>query len=107
MWDYILMDEAKKDFKQLDGSQKKVALAMLEKLRENPLPKYRGGYGSPLGNDASVGNLTGFLKLKARGAGIRIIYELIESKELSQVIVIGMREEKKVYQTAAKRTRTD
>lgn len=103
MWDYFLLDEAKKDFQKLDGSQKKVVLAMLEKLRLNPLPKYKGGYGIPLGNDVTTGNLSGLLKLKARGFGIRIVYELIEQEGISQVIVIGMREEKEVYRAAVKR----
>ena len=103
MWEYILTREASKDFSRLDGSQKKVALAMLEKLRVNPLPNIKGGYGIPLGNDTTTGNLAGLLKLKARGFGIRIVYELIEEDELSKVIVIGMREDKEVYKSAVKR----
>lgn len=103
MWDYLLLSDAKNDFIKLDGSQKKVVLAMLEKLRVNPLPKHKGGYGIPLGNDVTTGNLSRLLKLKARGFGIRIVYELIEVEGISQVIVIGMREEKEVYSTASKR----
>ena len=68
---------------------------MLEKLRINPLPKSRDGYGTPLGNDSETGNLAGLLKLKARGIGIRVVYRLIEKDEVSHVIAIGMREEKK------------
>lgn len=105
MWDFSLIVEAQKDFQKLDGSQKKIVVKMLEKLRENPLPKIRGGYGTPLGNDTSTGNLSGLLKLKARGFGIRIVYELIEVENHSVVIVIGMREDKEVYKIAAKRKR--
>lgn len=103
MWKYTLIEEAKRDFKKLDGSQRKVALAMLNKLIENPLPNYEGGYGVPLGNHLDTGNLSGFLKLKSRGSGIRIVYELVKEDNLSQVIVIGMREEKEVYKIATKR----
>lgn len=104
-WDYLLTKDAENDFKKLDGSQKKFVLAMLEKLRINPLPKSRGGYGTPLGNDSETDNLAGLLKLKARGIGIRVVYRLIEKDEVSHVIVIGMREEKEVYKKAAKRVK--
>lgn len=103
MWEYSLLKDAQIDFQKLDGSQKKVVIKMLEKLRENPLPKSRGGYGTPLGNDTTSGNLSGLFKLKARGFGIRIVYELVEVENRSEVIVIGMREEKEVYKTAYKR----
>lgn len=104
-WDYVLTEEAKKDFKKMDGTQKQIVLAMLEKLRINPLPKFKGGYGIPLGNDTTTGNLSTYLKLKARGFGIRIVYELIEEDGISKVIVIGIREDKKVYKQAVKRIR--
>ena len=103
MWRYVLIPEAIKDFKKLDGSQKKVALAMLEKLEVNPLPKALGGYGALLGNDIESGDLTGFLKLKARGAGLRIVYKLEEYEGYSKVIVIGVREDKSVYKNAVRR----
>lgn len=103
MWDYSLIEAAQKDFQKLDGSQKKIVVKMLEKLRENPLPKSQGGYGTPLSNDTTTGNLSGLFKLKARGFGIRIVYELIEVENHSVVIVIGMREDKEVYKTATKR----
>lgn len=61
MWDYTLMKDALIDFQKLDGSQKLIVIKMLEKLRENPLPKNRVGYGHPLGNDAKTGNLSGLL----------------------------------------------
>ncbi len=102
-WDYTLIDEAKADFKKLDGSQKRIALAMMEKLRINPLPNFKGGYGTPLGNDSVTGNLSNYLKLKARGSGIRIVYRLYEEDGLSKIIIIGMREDKKVYKEAVKR----
>ena len=104
MWEVSLKKEAEKDFRQLDGSQKKIVVKMLEKLVENPLPKNRGGYGTPLGNDSTTGDLSGLLKLKARGSGIRIVYKLIEVENRSEVIVIGMREKKEGYKTAAKRS---
>ena len=103
MWIYELSDDAKADFSKFDGSQKKYILALLKKLEENPLPRQNGGYGHPLGNNNETGNLSGYLKLKARGCGIRIVYRLIIEDQLSKVIVIGMREDKDVYKTAVKR----
>ncbi len=103
MWSYKLSVEAKEDYRKLDGSQKKYALALLKKLEENPLPRLKGGYGHPLGNDDQTGNLTGYFKLKARGCGIRLVYKLIEQDCMSHVIVIGMREDKDVYKIASKR----
>ena len=87
----------------MDGTQKQIVLAMLEKLRINPLPKFKGGYGIPLGNDTTTGNLSTYLKLKARGFGIRIVYELIEEDGISKVIVIGMTYNRSIYRKQNRR----
>lgn len=54
MWDFVIGEEAQNDFKNLDGSQKKITISMLEKLKMNPLPNDRGGYDTPLGNNHST-----------------------------------------------------
>ena len=71
--------DAVKDIKRLDGSQRKIVLKAIEKIRTNPLPQNEGGFGKPLGNKAGT-DLTGFMKIKLRGNGIRIVYRLINIK---------------------------
>lgn len=53
--------DALKDIKRLDGSQRKIVLKAIEKIRTNPLPQNEGGFGKPLGNKAGT-DLTGFRK---------------------------------------------
>lgn len=72
--------DALKDIKRLDGSQRKIVLKAIEKIRTNPLPQNEGGFGKPLGNKAGT-DLTGFMKIKLRGSGIRIVYRLIRIKK--------------------------
>ena len=48
-------------------------------------------------------NLSGFLKIKLRGAGLRIVYQLIRRSDHMLVIVIGVREDDEVYEIAQKR----
>ncbi len=71
--------DALKDVKRLDGSQRKNVLKAIEKIRANPLSQNEGGFGKPLGNKAGT-DLTGFMKIKLRGSGIRIVYRLIKIK---------------------------
>ena len=101
-WEIKWRQEALDDFKRLDGAQKKMVLKAVDKLSENPLPKSEGGYGSPLGNKMGV-NLTNLLKIKLRGAGLRIVYRLIRSENGLTIIVVGAREDEDVYKAAEKR----
>ena len=66
------------------------------------MPKTEGGYGAPLVNKGNR-DLTNFLKIKIRKAGIRIVYKLIQTETTMLVIVIGMREDDDVYEVALKR----
>lgn len=59
-WKIRISDEAKKDYRRLDGSLRKQVLAGIIKVSKVPLPS-PNGYGKPLGN-----NLTGFFKIKCR-----------------------------------------
>lgn len=95
--------DALKDIKRLDGSQRKIVLKAIEKNRTNPLPQNEGGFGKPLGNNAGT-DLTGFMKIKLRGSGIRIVYRLIRIKEKMAIVVVGAREDMEVYRTAQRRT---
>lgn len=98
-WEFRLIPAAENDFARLDGSQKKLVVKALDKLVLNPLPQSEGGYGSPLGN-RSGSDLSGFLKLKLRGAGLRIVYDLRYENQTAYVIIIGMREDGRVYKEA-------
>ena len=48
-------------------------------------------------------NLTGYLKIKLRGEGIRIVYKLKRTATKMLVIVIGLREDEEVYEIAQER----
>ena len=101
-WNVQYLPEALDDFRKLDGSQKILVRKAIQKVCQNPLPETEGGYGKLLGNKSST-NLTGFLKIKLRGAGLRIVYQLIRQGDYMLVIVIGVREDEEVYEIAQKR----
>ena len=103
-WSYRFIDEAKRDLKRQDGSQRAVVMKALDKVAQNPLPASEGGYGKPLGNHNQT-HLAGTLKIKLRTAGIRVVYVLIRTKTEMKIIVIGAREDDEVYLTAEKRMR--
>ena len=91
-WNVKYLPEAQDDFRKLDGSQKILVRKAIQKVCQNPLPETEGGYGKLLGNKSST-NLTGFLEIKLRGAGLRIGYQLIRQGDYMLVIVIGVRED--------------
>jgi mRNA interferase RelE/StbE len=95
IWKVKLTEEAKEDFKQLDGSQKKLVLKQLLKLEQEPTT-----YGKPLGNKAGF-DLTGYYKLYADKKAIRIIYTI--DNEIVKVIAIDKRNDLKVYRIANER----
>lgn len=49
-WEVEYFKEAEKDLVKFDHSQKLHILKAIEKVSQNPLPDYEGGYGKPLGN---------------------------------------------------------
>lgn len=91
-----------KDLKRLDVSQRKHVFKAIERIRTNPLPQNEGGFGKPLGNKAGT-DLTGFMKIKLRGSGIRIVYRLIKIKGKMAIVVVGAREDMEAYRTAQRR----
>ncbi len=101
-YEVLYYPAADDDMAALDSSKRKLVIKALEKVKANPLPQTRGGYGKPLGNKAGL-NLTGYLKIKLRGSGIRIVYRLVESKGKMAVVIVGAREDNEVYKIAAKR----
>ena len=105
-WRLVYLPEAEDDFRSLDGSQRMMVRKALAKLQTNPLPAEEGGYGRWLGNHSDT-KLAGFLKVKLRGAGLRIVYRLHQEGEQILVIVIGFREDSEVYEEAERRIKKE
>ena len=92
--------EAKKEYDRLDGSLKKQVLAGILKVSKAPLPSPYG-YGKPLGNK-NGNDLTGFFKIKYKGIGIRVIYTLVLSQMIMNIVVVSDREDNYCYDLAMK-----
>lgn len=99
-WKIRISDEAKKDYRRLDGSLRKQVLAGILKVSEAPLPS-PNGYGKPLGNK-NGNNLTGFFKIKYRGIGIRVVYTLVIKELVMNIVVISEKDDNLCYELAAK-----
>ena len=103
-WKVEYLPEAVKDLEKLGNDQRILTLKAIKKVQTNPLPANEGGYGKPLGNKGGE-NLTGFMKIKLRDAGIRVVYKLIRTDTQMLIVVIGARADDEVYDTAGKRLR--
>ena len=102
LWNIEYIKAAQKDIRKLREPAKSHVYEALLKVRQNPLPFTEGGYGKPLGNKLG-NNLTGLLKVKLRGDGIRVVYRLERSEQSMTVIVVSVRDDNAVYDEAAKR----
>ena len=69
-------------------------------------PFTEGGYGKPLGHKRD-GNLTGYLKVKLRGEGLRVVYRLERTVHSMTVVVVSVRDDNTVYKEAARRIKKD
>lgn len=103
-WAVEYLPEAVKDLESLSHAQQALVKKAVAKVRENPLPQNEGGYGKPLGRKRGT-NLTNLLKIKLRGAGIRVVYKLVKTQSQMLVIVVGVREDEQVYEIADSRRR--
>ncbi len=101
-WKLGFLPEAAKDLAELAGNQKIMVTKAINKVLENPLPASEGGYGKPLGNKQG-NNLSGFLKIKLKSAGIRVVYKLVKIDGQMLVVVIGARADDEVYDMAKHR----
>ena len=90
MWDVKYLPEALDDLDELDGSQRKLVLKAIEKVRKNPLSQQERGYGKRLGKRGN-NDLTGFLKIKLRTSGLRLVYKIIKQEDRLLIVVIGAR----------------
>ena len=102
MWHVKYLPEALADLDKLDKTQQKLVLKSIEKVRKNPLSQQEGGYGKPLGRRGNI-DLTGFLKIKLRASGLRLVYKVIKQEDNMLIVVIGAREDEEVYSIAEKR----
>lgn len=98
-WKVVYLPEAAKDLKNLAGNQRAMVVKAIDKVCQNPLPASEGGYGKPLGNKQG-NDLSGFLKIKLKSAGIRVVYKLIRTETEMLVVVIGARADEEIYETA-------
>lgn len=101
-WSLKFLPEAVKDLKNLAGNQRIMVAKAIDKVLENPLPTQEGGYGKPLGNK-NGNHLFGFLKIKLRSEGIRIVYKIHKTETEMLVVVVGARADDEVYETAQHR----
>lgn len=99
-WTLEYLPEAEKDLKALDGSQRLLVLKAIKKVQQNA---EENGYGKALGNHSRT-NLAGFLKIKLRASGLRVVYQLRRTETEMLVIVIGVRADDEVYEIAQKRS---
>jgi len=102
MWKIEYLREAVDDLKKLDHSQRLQVVKAIDKVSENPLPQVEGGLGKPLGNKNNS-KLAGYLKIKIKKLGLRIVYRLVMEGGVMKIIVISARAEDEVYITAQKR----
>ena len=98
-WEVEFLEEAKRDMRKLDGSQRALVIKAIKKVQENPTAD---GYGTPLGHKGGT-NLAGLMKIKLKKSGIRIVYQLVFDDGVMKVVVIGMRTDGEVYREAARR----
>ena len=99
-WNIEFLEEAKKDLKKLDHSVQLQVVKGIEKVRKNPLPTDKGGYGKPLGNKNGI-KLTNLLKIKFRDLGIRVVYKLEYVDDIMKIIVISARTDEAVYKVTS------
>lgn len=102
IWEVSYLPEADADMSALDGSQRLLVRKAIAKVSKNPVSGDEGGYGKPLGKKGKT-NLTGFLKIKLKGSGLRIVYRLMRVKDTMLIVIIGAREDDEVYEEAQRR----
>ena len=90
--------EAAKDYKELDGSVKKLVNLKLEELLKNPF------LGERLGNKLNV-DLTGFFKIYVFKKKYRIVYRLLNPNEIEIIEIwgIGKRDREEIFRMIGKR----
>jgi len=84
---------ALKEWNSLDkGVQKQIHSVLVRRLREPHVASAR-----------LAGNLSGRYKIKHHKSGYRLVYQVVEENLEIVVLSVGKREDKSVYEKAAKR----
>jgi len=101
-WTIDFYPKAEKELNKLNGSPKSQVTKAIYKVSKNPLPQSEGGYGKPLGNTSSS-KLAGCLKIKLKGIGLRVVYELIRVDNVMKIVIISIRDDDEVYKETERR----
>lgn len=101
-WKLTYLPEAEDELRAFDRGVRNVIAKIITRVCQNPLPDYEGGYGKPLANQ-NGSELAGFLKIKLKRSGVRVVYKLQRTETEMLVVVVGMREDSQVYREALKR----
>ena len=99
---YEYSKEAEKDLDKFNKHQIEQITKAIRKVSRNPLPQNEGGLGKPLGNRQGR-NLTGLCKIILKKMGIRVVYRLVRTDKIMNIIVVSVRADEEVYNIAAKR----
>lgn len=99
MWTVKYLKEVFPEIGELDGSLIKQVFAGIRKVSQNPLSKTEGGYGNTLGHHNTI-DLTGFFKIKYKKIGIRVVYTLVRTVEVMNIVVISERDDDICYKIA-------
>ena len=94
----VLIPEAEKDYKKLDGSIKKLVNKKIEELSKKPF------IGEHLGSKFNI-DLTGFFKIYVAKKSYRIVYRLLTPSEIEIIEIwgIGKRNKEEIYRIIGKR----
>jgi len=92
----VLKEEVQEDLLELSHAQRLLVLKQFVKLENSP------ELGKPLGNKAGF-NLSGCRKMYVDKKKIRIVYRIIDNEIVVEVIVVGKRDDMKVYAEASER----
>ena len=92
----ILHPNVYKDLKSLSTTQETLVFKQFKKLIKSP------ELGKPLGHKAGF-NLSGCKKMYVDKKKIRIVYRIINDEIIVEVIVVGKRDDMKVYAEASER----
>lgn len=101
-WSVEFLEEAERDMEKLDFPVRVQVMKGIQKVSQNPLSVFEGGYGKPLGNKSGT-NLTNLFKIKFRNSGIRVVYKVEHTDSIMKIIIISARADEQVYKEAAKR----
>ncbi|MBA1420890.1 MAG: type II toxin-antitoxin system RelE/ParE family toxin [Epsilonproteobacteria bacterium] len=95
-YELVLHPKVKKDFKKLSKAQIELVFKQFKKLEISP------ELGDLLGNKSTY-YLEGCRKLYVDKKKIRIVYRIVETEIIVEVIVVGKRDDMAVYKEANSR----